>query len=235
MFIIAAGVTAWYIDNDWKLFLGLKSNPEWLVSLLAVVFVIVILPFTNFLSYFNTNLHLPAFLSGLEDFFRNQETKMTEIMESLLKPGGMGGLFVNLIVIAVIPAIGEELTFRGVIQKLLTRWFGHAHWAILITAFLFSAMHIQFLSFLPRFFLGIVLGYLFFWSKSIWLTMLVHFINNAIAVVFYHYYFGGLTGNFMETVGTPENGFAFAILGATAGFALLYMIYRKCLVKNSIS
>jgi membrane protease YdiL (CAAX protease family) len=235
MFIIAACVTAWYIDHDWKLFLGLKSNPGWLVSLLAIVFVIVVLPFTNFLSYFNTNLHLPAFLGGVEDYFRNQETRMTEIMESLLKPGGMGGLFVNLIVIAVIPAIGEELTFRGVIQKLLTRWFGHVHWAILVTAFLFSAMHIQFLSFLPRFFLGIVLGYLFLWSNSMWLTMLVHFINNAIAVVFYHFYFGGLTGNFMETVGTPENRFAFAIFGASAGFAVLYMIYRKCLVRNSIS
>jgi hypothetical protein len=58
MFIIAAGITAWYVDNDWKFFLGLKSNPGWIASLLAVIFVIVILPFTNFLSYFNTNLLL---------------------------------------------------------------------------------------------------------------------------------------------------------------------------------
>ena len=231
MFIISACTAAWFIDYDWKMFLGLKENPGWLVSLLSVVFIIVILPFTNFLAYFNTNLHLPSFLSGLEDFFRSKETQMTEIMESLLRPGGMGGLFVNLIVIAVIPAIGEELTFRGVIQKLLNRWFNHPHWAIIITAFLFSAMHIQFLSFLPRFFLGIVLGYLFYWSSSIWLTMLVHFINNAIAVIFYHYYYGGLIGNYMEKVGTPEKGIAFAFIGAIAGLILLFLIYRKCLAR----
>jgi len=232
MFIISAIVAAYYIDPDWKLFLGLKKNPGWQVSLMGVILIIVVLPFTNFLSYINTNLQLPPFLSGLEDFFRSKETQMAEIMESLLKPGGMGGIFINLLVIAVIPAIGEELTFRGVIQKLLNRWFHHPHWAIFVTAFLFSAMHIQFLSFLPRFFLGIVLGYLFYWSNSIWLTILVHFINNAFAVIFYHYYYGGLIGDSLEKIGTPEMGIVFAFAGAIAGLSLIYFIYRKCQVKT---
>jgi uncharacterized protein len=233
MFIFSAIAAAFYITADWKLFLGLTEKPGWIVSVLAVLFIIIILPFTNFLTYFNANLHLPQSLSGLETFFRDKEIQMTEIMESLLKPGGMGGIFVNLLVIAVIPAIGEELTFRGIIQKLLNRWFGHPHWAILVTAFLFSAMHIQFLSFLPRFFLGLVLGYLFYWSGSIWLTMLVHFINNAIAVIFYHYYYGGLIGNYLETVGTPEKDLILALAAVIAGFVILYLIYRKYLANNN--
>jgi membrane protease YdiL (CAAX protease family) len=227
MFIVAAGITAWCIDYDWLKFLGLKEKPEFQISIMAVFFIIIILPFTNFLSYFNTNIHLPAFLSGVEDYFRNQEVKMSQIMESLLRPGGMGGLLVNLIVIAVIPSIGEELTFRGVIQKLFSRWFANPHWAIFLTAFLFSAMHFQFLSFLPRFFLGLVLGYLYYWSGSIWLTMLVHFVNNGIAVVYYNYYYGGTVGDYMEKVGTPENDAVYTLISLTAGFGLIYFIYRK--------
>jgi len=160
---------------------------------------------------------------------------MTAIMESLLKPGGMGGLFVNLIVIAVIPAIGEELTFRGVIQKLLSKWFRNPHWAIFLTAFLFSAMHVQFLSFLPRFFLGMVLGYIYFWTGSIWLSILVHLVNNAVAVVFYNYYYGGQAGDYLEKVGTPETGFYLAIIGAVAGTGLLYLIYKRSREKIKIS
>jgi membrane protease YdiL (CAAX protease family) len=235
MFIFSAIAVAFYIDTDWKLFLGLKEKPGWMVILLAIVFIIIILPFTNLLTYYNANLHLPQFLSGVETFFRDKEIQMTEIMESLLKPGGMGGIFVNLLVIAVIPAIGEELTFRGIIQKLLNRWFGHPHWAILVTAVLFSAIHIQFLSFLPRFFLGLVLGYLFYWSGSIWLTMLVHFINNAIAVIFYHYYYSGAVGNYMEIMGTPEKDLALSLIGVLAGSLVLYLICRKYMAKNNFN
>jgi len=235
MFIFAAIVSAWFISDDWQYFLGLKNNPGWLISILAVAFIIIILPFTNLLTFWNANLGLPDFLGGLERFFHDKETQMTEIMESFLKPGQAGGLAFNLLVIAIIPAIGEELIFRGVIQKLLTRWFTHPHWAIIATAFIFSAMHIQFLSFLPRFFLGLVLGYLFYWSGSIWLTILVHFINNAMATVFYYYYFGGFTGNYMEKAGTPEKDQFLAFIGAVAGFSILYVIYRKSLKKVIVS
>jgi len=232
MFIFAAGLAAWYIEPDWKDFLGLKKHPGWLISFLAVAFIVVILPFTNLLTYYNANIVFPPFLEGVETFFHEKEDQMMEIMESFLKPGAAGGLLVNLLVIAIIPAIGEELIFRGVIQKLLNRWFKNAHWAIFLTAFLFSAMHFQFLSFLPRFFLGIILGYLFLWSGSMWVAILVHFINNAVAVVFYFYYYGGYYGKYLEEVGTPGNGFAFALIGAIAGFGLLSLLYRKTRLDN---
>ncbi len=235
MFIVSAIVAANYIDSDWKTFLGLREKPELQTSLMAVAFIIVILPFTNFITDFNTNLHLPEFLGGLESFFRVKEVQMSEIMESLLKPTGIGGLFINILVIAIIPAVGEELTFRGLIQKLLQRWFKHPHWAIIVTAFLFSAMHVQFLSFLPRFFLGLVLGYLFYWSGSIWLSILMHFINNAMAVVFYHYYYGGQVGNGMETIGTPDHGMPLALAGFSIGLGLLYFIYKKYQTKKNLS
>jgi membrane protease YdiL (CAAX protease family) len=232
MFIFASLLASWFIDDDWKSFIGLKKNPGWLISTLSIVFIIIILPFTNLLTYYNANMGLPDFLSGLENFFHEKENQMTDIMESFLKPGGIGGLPFNLLVIAIIPAIGEELLFRGVIQKLLIRWFGNVHWAIFVTSFIFSAMHIQFLSFLPRFFLGMILGYLFYWSGSVWLTIMVHFINNAVATIFYFFFYGGYTGDFLEQVGTPERAPMGAFIGGLLGFSLLYFIYRKALPKN---
>ncbi|MCB8994782.1 MAG: CPBP family intramembrane metalloprotease [Bacteroidales bacterium] len=226
MFIFAAMLTAWFIDGDWKSFLGLRNKPGWLISFYAVLFIIIIFPFTNFLSYLNSNLHLPGFMEGVENFFRNQETQMNTVMEKFLRPSGPWSLLVNLLVIAVIPAIGEELTFRGVVQKVLIRWFRNPHTAIFVTAIFFSALHFQFLSFLPRFFLGMVLGYMFYWSKSIWLTILVHFVNNAMAVVYYNFYYGGFTDDSVEKAGTPGNDIYLTFIGIAVGGVFLYQIYK---------
>ena len=85
--------------------------------------------------------------------------------------------------LAVLPAIGEELIFRGVFQKIFYDFFKSGHMAIWVTAFLFSALHFQFYGFIPRLILGLVFGYLFFWSGTLWLPVLSHFVNNAVPVI----------------------------------------------------
>jgi membrane protease YdiL (CAAX protease family) len=105
------------------------------------------------------------------------------LTEALLKMDNIRDLLFNLFLIAIIPAIGEEMFFRGVIQKKLKNILRNPHIAILITSFIFSAIHMQFFGFLPRFFLGIILGYLFYYSGSLWMPIIAHFINNALAVL----------------------------------------------------
>jgi uncharacterized protein len=85
--------------------------------------------------------------------------------------------------LAVIPAIGEELIFRGVFQKIFYDLFKSGHLAIWVTAFAFSALHFQFFGFIPRFILGLVFGYLFYWSGTLWLPVISHFVNNAVPVI----------------------------------------------------
>jgi membrane protease YdiL (CAAX protease family) len=94
----------------------------------------------------------------------------------------------NIFLIAIVPAVGEELLFRGGIQNLLIRWLKNPHVAIIATAILFSAMHMQFLTFLPRFVLGLVLGYLMVYGRSIWYSIIGHFTNNFLSLVVFHYY-----------------------------------------------
>ena len=113
--------------------------------------------------------------------FDNNAEKITKYF---LKMNTLGDLFFNVLVIAIIPAIGEELFFRGYLQEKMTQWLGKPDVAIIITAILFSAIHMQFQGFLPRFALGLILGYLFYWSGSLWLPIIAHLLNNAMAVTF---------------------------------------------------
>lgn len=226
MFVIASVIISMEIENDWLNFLTLDKKPGKIPILIVGTFVIIILPFTNLLTFLNNELPFPEVLSGLENFFRSKEDQMQQIMEAFLNVKGLGGLFINLLIIAVIPALGEELIFRGIVQDRFTLWFKNHHLAILLTSFIFSALHIQFLSFLPRFFLGMVLGYMFFWSKSIWITIIAHFINNALAVIFYHLYYNGKADKTIELIGTPQNGLIWSLFATLLGGVLLFWLFR---------
>jgi membrane protease YdiL (CAAX protease family) len=135
---------------------------------------------------------------------RSLESAAEEMMVAFTATESLGGLLVNLLMIGVIAAIGEELIFRGLLQKLLNQMLKNAHLAILITAILFSAFHFQFFSFLPRFILGLILGYLMYYGRSIWYPILAHFVNNAMGVVYYFFYSRGSTDDMLEEIGTSS-------------------------------
>jgi len=101
----------------------------------------------------------------------------------LLTMKTIGALLVNLLMLAVIPAIGEEFIFRGCLQRLFNQLTKNHHIAIWLTAIIFSSIHLQFYGFIPRMLLGAMFGYLFVWSNSLWLPILGHFLNNATAVI----------------------------------------------------
>ncbi|WP_257667348.1 CPBP family intramembrane glutamic endopeptidase [Parapedobacter tibetensis] len=131
----------------------------------------------------NESMQLPKAFSGLENWMKAKEAELEKLTQTLLSDTTYWGLFVNLIVVAVIPAIGEEFLFRGCVQKILIRWFKNSHVGIWLAAIIFSAIHLQFYGFLPRMLLGVLFGYLLLWGKNIWLPVLAHFLNNAAATV----------------------------------------------------
>jgi len=91
-----------------------------------------------------------------------------------------------LLIMAILPAIGEEFLFRGFLMRYFSSFVKNIHLNIIIVSIIFSALHLQFYGFLPRMALGILLGYLFYWSGSIWLPIVVHFANNAMTVIVYY-------------------------------------------------
>ena len=158
-----------------------KPNTAWML-LIGVVLMFVSLPLTNLLTSWNEKMNLGEAFESLEALLQQLEQTAGDLTEQMLQVDTFGGLLFNLLVIALIPAIGEELTFRGVLQQALTRRC-NAHVAVWLSAFIFSFIHFQFYGFLPRMFLGLLLGYVFYYSGSLWTSILMHFVNNGAAVV----------------------------------------------------
>ncbi|MBC7721070.1 MAG: CPBP family intramembrane metalloprotease, partial [Pedobacter sp.] len=124
---------------------------------------------------------------GLRIYFKKLEDNYAEEMMAMVQMKTFADYLVSLVLIALAPAIVEEVFFRGGVQQLFTNWFKKPWVAILVTSILFSAVHMSYFGFLPRAMLGAVLGLLFYYSKNIWTNILMHFLNNGIAVTQLYY------------------------------------------------
>ncbi len=143
---------------------------------MALLFMVVAFPLTQLTYWLNQQVNLP-------EWAMEMETSASGLLESVLRMDSLPELLFNLLVVAVLPAFGEELLFRGVVQKQIERISSSAFAAVWITAFLFSAIHMQFAGFLPRMLLGAMLGYLFVWTRNLWIPIAGHFIFNSSQVV----------------------------------------------------
>ena len=152
----------------------------WLLA--AAVLILVILPLMSGLIAWNAGVHFPGVLHGFEVWARASEDRAQDLTKFLTKFNSTARFLVGVLVIAIVPAVGEELVFRGVIQKNLVRWFS-PHVGVWLGAALFSAIHFQFFGFVPRFVLGLVLGYLYLWSGNILVSMAAHFTQNAFQLL----------------------------------------------------
>ena len=161
------------------------ANPWWLL-LIGVVLMFISLPVTNQLTRWNEAMSFGGVFEKLEEYLKMLEETAAATTEKMLNVDTIGGLLLNLLVIALIPAVGEELTFRGVLQQGLMRRVKSPHVAIILSAAIFSFIHFQFYGFLPRMFLGILLGYMFYITRSLWTSIAMHFVNNGTAVVLYY-------------------------------------------------
>jgi len=182
MFIAPALFFAKLESQDWIAYLKLKSFPIILV-LLTVLIMLSSGPMLEWSSELNKNMKFPGFLKGLEEWMLLKEQEMALMTKQLLKMESVPVLFINILMLAIIPAVGEEFIFRGCLQKIFARWTGNKHAAIWITAIIFSAIHFQFYGFIPRMLLGALFGYLLVWSGSLWIPILAHFMNNFVAVI----------------------------------------------------
>ena len=218
LFVIPPFVMASLWSNNAFEFLRLKSTLRWTTVFYVVAFMLVAIPFINMLSWLNQQIILPEALSEIEKMMQSSEVQIAEITEKMLNVSTLGALLFNVFLVAVVPALGEELFFRGTIQRLLSDWKG-ALFAIWITAFVFSAIHMQFYGFLPRMLLGAFLGYLLLWSGSLWLLIIAHFVNNSVAVVFYYLKFNGVKVIDVETIGTDDTLW----LGIISGIVCVFL------------
>ena len=180
-FVLPGIALAWTEKQKVTSFYGFKS-PKLITLILVLLIMIVSMPLMEWTAIWNQKMVLPEFLKGIEQWMKEKEDAATKATISLLTVRNNVDFIVNLFMIAVLPAIGEELMFRGGVQRSLNRSFNNPHVAIWFTAIIFSAIHLQFYGFIPRMLLGAGFGYLYYYSGSLWYAMAAHFINNAYAV-----------------------------------------------------
>ena len=227
LFIIPPIIIGWLFSEKLTEYLFLNRSATKLSVVLAIFITILALPFINFTGELNSRMELPQWLSGVESWMKNAEENAALLTEAFLKVDTTRGLLFNLFMIALLPAIGEELLFRGVIQKIFTSWTKNHHWGIWITAILFSALHIQFFGFIPRMLLGVLFGYLLIWSGSIWLPVIAHFVNNGFAVLAIHFINKNLLDPKVENIGSTPDSYYSALISFVLVCVLLLIMKQS--------
>jgi membrane protease YdiL (CAAX protease family) len=178
LFVLPAWICSQLFSYEPNRFLGFQApnlSQFWFWSILIMI---ILLPFTQFIGELNQRIVFPG---GMKEWMQSQEKSAEQTVKALLSAQSLNDLLLNLFFVAVLAGVGEELLFRGLIQRILVRKYGR--WTgIVIAAILFSAMHMQFYGFFPRFLLGIVLGILFAYSGSLWVAILAHFFYDAMLI-----------------------------------------------------
>ena len=175
-------MTAIYYKGNAREYYGMDfGGRTWYVALAGVVAMLLVVPLNEMLAEWNDSWDL----GRVGEMLRSVQEQTEGLVAELMSTDTVGGLVANLVVVALVAAVCEELFFRCGIQNLLQRWFRNRHAAVWVAAAVFSLAHGELFSFVPRFVLGVLLGYLYAFSRSPLPNMLAHFVNNAIVVVLY--------------------------------------------------
>jgi len=206
-----------YKEEKWKI-TRLDQTINLNVLLLCILFCLVSYPAVTY-SY-TINSYIP-----LADWMIGQENTTAATLEKILTMDHLGVFLFNLLLIAVIPAIGEELLFRGLIMDFIERSSKNAHLAVWLSAAAFSLFHLQFQGFLPRLLLGALLGYSFLFSRNLWVPIILHFLNNAAPVASLYFIDQELAS--IDPNDTPELHWSIGLASVLLGIAVGYFIYYK--------
>lgn len=223
LFIIPAFVASYFFSTNTFSYLKCNKPPRFLSILLVIVSMGVWIPAINFIAGLNARLNLPESLNFMEEKIIQLKESYNQLTTLFLDSTTLSDYLVNVAVMAVLPAVGEELLFRGVFQRLLSAWTKNVHWGIILSALLFSFFHFEFYGFLPRFMLGVLFGYLFAWTATIWIPILGHFINNFLIVSYYNFFRSADGTSFLDEIGTRAD--ISLLISITGGTILLISLY----------
>jgi len=226
-FIVPSIILGYAFSGNSTNYLKLNQLPAGYKFILVVLVMLVSIPVINMIAGLNSMIKFPQSMSGVQNYIDQTSKTYNTITESFMKVNTLQGLGINLLIVAIIPALGEEFLFRGVFQRIFSNWTRNAHWGIVISAFIFSAIHIEFYGFFPRWILGIMFGYFLLWSGSIWLPILAHFINNGIAVITYYLISNGTINEKMADIGSTSDILPITISCCIFMGVGIYYLYKK--------
>lgn len=218
-----------FFRDQWTAFVGLRTSanfpaikaPSLNNAGLAILIMLLSWPLAQFLYLINMDIPLPDFLIAMED-------STNDLIEGIVAVNSLPELLLVLVLVALTPAIGEELMFRGLLQRIITYNGLNKHLAVIVSALVFSAIHMQFQGFLTRFALGLILGYLFVFSGSLWISIIAHFLFNGSQVIIAYF-----TKDMMDFSAEPSwSDFSYPIF---IGSTLLFLAVGYRFIKSNES
>lgn len=217
-FLVPALIFAYLAHPRPAVYMGLALRPRSLQLLLALLVVFCSLPLVNVLGEWNSTWPVSQSLRDLEEL----ATKQTKL---LLNMPDIGAMLFNLLLLALLPAIAEEVFFRGVLQRILTAWVKNGWVATVIAAIIFSAIHMQFLGFMPRLLLGFLMGVIYLVTGNLWLAIGGHFLNNGLQVVLVYLYQAKLISyDAMKDEHVPA---IYGLLSALVAGLLIWQLHKR--------
>jgi len=216
IFFLPSLVFAYLADPNPLAYAGIKPPQKNSFFLIAVVIMIAAYFTVEFLGTLNESIvhYLPG---SAQKWIKSGEEDANGTLENILAMKSPSDLLVTIILVGVLPAIGEELFFRGILQKLFIQILKSAWPGIIFTAFLFSAFHMQFLGFIPRMALGVVLGALYWYSGSLFTAMLGHFIFNSANILLIYFKFAD-----MDSKASP--GLVYSLIGLASLAFIVFLL-----------
>ncbi len=214
-------VTVLLYRSTWARFLRLQRVSSSNILIAGIFFMIGIFILSQFTYWLNQQLPLPEWATEIE-------SSAGRLVKGLLVMETPWELAFTILIVAVLPAVGEELVFRGILQQELEMATGRPVAAIWIAALIFSAFHLQFAGLLPRFLLGAGLGYLFYWTRSLWTPIVAHFAINGMQVAGQYYRNRSLSESSPAEVNWPATALAVLLVAG-----LSYYLYQHSQNKST--
>lgn len=211
-------------ENSFE-FLKMKNFPAIISLLIAFAIMIIVQPLVELTGKWNAAFPFPDTF-GIADWINQTEKSGEVVTKIFLKADSIGIFLLNVFIMAFLPALGEEIFFRGMIQTYMVKAVKNVYIGIVITAIIFSAFHFQFIGFLPRMLLGVILGCIFAWSGNIWLAVFAHFLNNGAAVTLDYLNQRGIINEAQLESVASDNVLVVALSFVLLGM-LLFALYRQ--------
>ena len=186
LFLFPSIICAWLFSENYKENLHIEQPIHLSVVLWAIISMIVALPFLNLTYSINQQMVFPEALKSIETWMKEMEAVNAKTIETILDTKNITTIILNILIVCLMAGVCEEFMFRGLLQKFFGRVIQNPHILIWTIAILFSAIHFQFYGFITRVLLGAWLGYLMYYTKTIWIPVLAHFINNFMSVGAYY-------------------------------------------------
>ena len=225
LFALPSIVFAYLSDKKPFQYLGLKAPGSGIYWLWGILVIVLAYPFVEYLGYVNQKLPVGT---ETQSWMKRLEEEATRQIGFMLRNRTPLELLKNLFFISVLAGVGEELFFRGVLQRMFIRLTRNPWMGIVIAATIFSAFHFQFFGFFPRLFLGVLLGAIYWFSGSLWAAMLAHFLYDAVVIVYLYFHPEQLQNPEAALIqGQEVQLFIGAMISLALTFVVLYQMQRK--------